>query len=109
MDVGVDGVVDEHPQCQHDDDGNRIYVMFSIGGKSVAGLGGQPPGMPEGMPPVWNTYVATDDVAATAEKVTAAGGSVMMPPMQVMSAGEMAIFSDPGGAALQLGASGQSR
>ena len=26
---------------QLDDEGNRIYVMFSLGGKSVAGLGGQ--------------------------------------------------------------------
>jgi predicted enzyme related to lactoylglutathione lyase len=92
---------------QLDDDGNRIYVMFSIDGKNVAGLGGQPPGMPEGMPPVWNTYVATDDVAATAEKVTAAGGSVMMPPMQVMDAGEMAIFTDPGGAAFSVWKAGQ--
>lgn len=92
---------------QFDDDGNRIYVMFSLDGKSVAGLGGQPPGMPEGMPPVWNTYIATDDVAATAEKVTAAGGSVMMPPMQVMESGEMAIFTDPGGAAFSVWKAGE--
>ncbi len=92
---------------QFDDDGNRIYVMFSLDGKSVAGLGGQPPGMPEGMPPVWNTYIATDDVAATAEKVTAGGGSVMMPPMQVMESGEMAIFTDPGGAAFSVWKAGE--
>lgn len=96
-----------HADDQLDDDGNRIYVMFSLDGKNVAGLGGQPPGMPEGMPPVWNTYVATDGVAATAEKVTAAGGSVMMPPMQVMEAGEMAIFTDPGGAAFSVWKAGQ--
>ena len=41
---------------QHDDEGNRIYVMFTLDGKSVAGLGGQPPGM-DGMPPVWDTYI----------------------------------------------------
>jgi predicted enzyme related to lactoylglutathione lyase len=92
---------------QFDDDGNRIYVMFSLGGKSVAGLGGQPPGMPEGMPPVWNTYVAVDDVAATAEKVTAAGGSVMMPPTQVMDSGEMAIFADPAGARFSVWKAGR--
>ena len=28
---------------QLDDDGNRVYVMFTQAGKSVAGLGGQPP------------------------------------------------------------------
>ena len=48
-----------------DDEGNRIYVMFSQNGKNVAGLGGQQPGMEE-MPAMWNSYVATDDVAATA-------------------------------------------
>lgn len=58
---------------QFDDEGNRVYVMFSIGGKSVAGLGGQAPGM-DGMPAVWNTYITTDDVAATAAEVEAAGG-----------------------------------
>ena len=30
-----------------DEDGNRIYVSFTLDGKSVAGLGGQPPGMPD--------------------------------------------------------------
>jgi predicted enzyme related to lactoylglutathione lyase len=91
---------------QLDDDGNRIYVMFSQGGKSVAGLGGQPPGMGE-MPAIWNSYIATADVAATAAQVTAAGGAVMMPPMQVMDAGEMAIFTDPAGAAFSVWKAGQ--
>ena len=64
---------------QLDDDGNRTYVMFSVDGKAVAGLGGQAPDMGE-MPAIWNSYFAVDDVAATAAKVEAAGGSVMMPP-----------------------------
>ena len=86
---------------QFDDQGKRVYVMFSKGGKSVAGLGGQPPGMGE-MPPVWNSYIATADVAATADKVVAAGGSVVMPAMAVFDAGEMAIFTDPTGAAFSV-------
>ncbi|MGI9646798.1 MAG: VOC family protein [Ilumatobacteraceae bacterium] len=91
---------------QYDDEGNLIYVMFSRGGKNVAGLGGQPPGMGD-MPPVWNSYVSTADVAATTERVTAAGGSVMMPGMQVMDAGEMAIFTDPTGAAFSVWKAGE--
>ncbi len=86
---------------QHDDEGNRIYAMFTQDGKNIAGLGGQAPGM-EGMPPVWNTYVAVDDVAATVAKATAAGGSVIAPPMQVMDAGEMAVFADPTGAVISV-------
>lgn len=91
---------------QLDEEGNRIYVMFSQGGKNVAGLGGQPPGMGE-MPAIWNSYVATSDVAATSELVAAAGGSVMMPAMQVMDAGEMAIYTDPAGAAISVWKAGE--
>lgn len=92
---------------QFDDTGNRVYVMFTQNGKSVAGLGGQPPGMPDKMPAVWNSYISTDDVGAVAEKVTAAGGNVVMPPMQVFDSGEMAIFSDPSGAAFSVWKAGQ--
>lgn len=71
------------------------YGMFKLKGKNVAGVG---PMMGEGAPPMWSTYIATDDAAATAEKVTAAGGSVMVPPMQVLDAGHMAVFADSTGA-----------
>ena len=91
---------------QFDPDGNRIYTMFSRGGKSIAGLGGQPPEM-AGAPAIWNTYIASDDVAATAAKVGEAGGQVMMPPMQVMDAGSMAVFADPTGAAFSVWQAGE--
>lgn len=86
---------------QTDDEGNYTYTLFSKDGHTVAGMGGQQPGM-AGMPPIWNTYVAVDDPAATAANVTEAGGTVAMPPMQVMTAGEMAIFADPGGAMISV-------
>ena len=41
--------------------------------------------MPEGMPPVWNSYIAVDDPAAATEAATAAGGTVMMPAMEIMN------------------------
>ena len=91
---------------QHDDDGNRVYVMFQLDGQNIAGLGGQAPGM-EGMPAMWNTYVAVDDVEATVAKATAAGGSVVAPPMQVMEAGHMAVIADPTGAVISLWKAGQ--
>ena len=84
-----------------DDQGNKIYAQFRLGGKIVAGLGGQPPGM-EGMPAIWNTYIAVDDCSAAAERVAAAGGSVFMAPMQVMQAGHMAVFADTTGAAFSV-------
>ncbi|MCP3938569.1 MAG: VOC family protein [Actinomycetia bacterium] len=91
---------------QYDDDNNRVYVMFSLDGKAVAGLGDQPPEVGP-MPAVWSTYVATDDCDATAAAVVAAGGSIMMAPMQVMAAGHMAIFVDPTGAVISVWKAGE--
>lgn len=86
---------------QFDPEGNRVYTSFLQDGNVVAGMGQQPPEM-AGIPPIWNTYIAVEDPAATAEKVTAAGGTVMMPPMDVMDVGAMAIFADPTGAAFSV-------
>lgn len=75
------------------------YVMASLGGKSAAGMMQQSPEQAQmGLPSLWNTYITVDDIAASAAKVDAAGGSVMMPPMQVMDAGHMAVVVDPTGA-----------
>lgn len=70
------------------------YTMASIGGKQVAGLGpAQDPG-----PSRWTTYVDVDDAEAVAKAAEAAGGTVVVPPMQVMTAGKMAVFRDTTGA-----------
>lgn len=84
-----------------DDEGNRIYVTFLKDGRSVAGLGGQLPGT-EGMPAVWHSYVNTADADATAKRAEAAGGSILMAPMDVMEAGRMAVLQDPSGATISL-------
>jgi predicted enzyme related to lactoylglutathione lyase len=99
-------VFDWQAQDQFDDDGNRIYTQFTRDGKSLAGLGQSPPEMAH-MPPVWSTYIAVEDPAATAEAVSANGGTVLMPPMEVMTAGSMAIFADPAGAAFSVWKAGE--
>lgn len=82
-----------------DTQGGPPYAMLTLGGKSVAGMGELSTEMQTaGVPPVWNTYVAVDDAAAVAAKVTEHGGTVVLPVMQVMGAGSMAIFADPEGA-----------
>ncbi|HSL59772.1 MAG TPA: VOC family protein [Acidimicrobiales bacterium] len=55
-----------------------------------------------GMPPVWSTYVTVDDLDAAVARVAPAGGSVMQPPMDVMTAGRMAVVADPAGAVICL-------
>lgn len=74
------------------------YGIFTLNGRQVAGVGPQQnPG-----PPNWTTYISTDDVDAAAGRVTAAGGMVFMPPMDVMEEGRMAIVADPSGAAFGM-------
>lgn len=76
-----------------------MYTMLQIDGKNVAGLGRLDLDMQEqGMPPVWTSYVKHDDVDAVVAKVEEAGGNVMLPPMDVMEEGRMAMIQDPTGA-----------
>ena len=60
-----------------------------------------------GGPPMWNTYIATDDADATAAKVVAAGGTMLMEPFDVMDAGRMAVAFDPTGGGFGLWQAGQ--
>lgn len=71
------------------------YRRATFAGDDVAGL---MPQMQPGMPQMWMTYVSVEDAEATAAKVTAAGGTVIAPPMAVMDLGKMAVFVDSTGA-----------
>ncbi|WP_372791183.1 VOC family protein, partial [Paraconexibacter sp.] len=71
------------------------YRMFEQDGKAVAGLMAL---TEEGQPTAWSTYITVADADETAGKVAAAGGSVVVPPMDVMDIGRMAFFADPTGA-----------
>jgi predicted enzyme related to lactoylglutathione lyase len=70
------------------------YLMALSGGRKASGLG---PQMDPDDPTRWTTYFATDDADATAARITAAGGSVITPPMDVGPMGRMAIAADPQG------------
>ena len=70
------------------------YTIVSKGGKQVAAISpAQDPG-----PPRWTTYINVDDVDAVAKNAEAAGGTIVVAPMDVMGAGRMAIFQDTTGA-----------
>ena len=77
-------------------EGSGDYLLATLDGRAVAGLG---PKQEAGMPTVWTTYLSTDDVDATAEKVKAAGGQLLVPPFDVMDSGRMTIAMDTAGAA----------
>ena len=72
------------------------YTIVSKDGKQVAAISpAQDPG-----PPRWTTYINVDDVDAAASKAEAAGGTVIVAPMDVMTAGRMALFADTTGAVI---------
>jgi predicted enzyme related to lactoylglutathione lyase len=78
-----------------------FYTLALIDGRPVAGLGETPPDQ-LGMPAVWTTYLSVSDVDKVVEAVTEAGGQIMMPPMDVMTEGRMAVAADPTGAVFGL-------
>ena len=73
------------------------YFLARLEGGEVAAIASTP----ESAPPTasWDTYVWVDSADETASKVRSAGGGVVTEPFDVMSAGRMAVFTDPEGAA----------
>jgi predicted enzyme related to lactoylglutathione lyase len=79
--------------------GGGSYTTFRLDGLTVAGLGElMPEQLAAGVPANWSSYVKHDDADAIAERITAAGGAILMPPMDVMEQGRMLMAQDPIGA-----------
>jgi predicted enzyme related to lactoylglutathione lyase len=81
------------------------YTMFLQDGKRVAAVG---PLMAAGQPTAWSTYMLTASAEETAKKVTAAGGTVVSPPMAVMEEGTFAVLADPTGAVFSVWQAGKT-
>jgi len=81
--------------------GGPTYTQFYKDGKLVAGLGPMLDDMrAAGVPPLWSSYVIVTDAAAITKAAEAAGGQVVMPAMDILTQGRMAMISDPSGATL---------
>ncbi len=79
------------------------YQIASIGGYGVAGMLTTPPeAKAMGAPSCWTGYVYVENVDAAADKLKAAGGHAMRPPMDIPNVGRFAIVTDPQGAAFAL-------
>ncbi|WP_426564116.1 VOC family protein [Angustibacter sp. McL0619] len=82
------------------------YGVARVDGHRVAGIGGK---MGDGdQPTAWTTYLASDDVDATAAAVAQHGGQVLAPPMDVGDLGRMIIGLDPAGASFGVWQSGSN-
>jgi uncharacterized protein len=72
------------------------YQMCKRDGRSAAGI--SPLQSPD-QPVAWTTYLASDAVDDTAEKITENGGTVLAGPFDVSHAGRMCVALDSQGAA----------
>ena len=77
------------------------------GGYTIAHLGEAPvaaltPLYEESQPLAWNVSFWVPDADAAVAAVRAAGGTVLLEPMDVFDLGRFAVVTDPGGAAFQL-------
>ena len=82
------------------------YGMFTQNGKVVAGIG---PHRDPTTTPGWSTYIAVDDCDKTVELAKGAGATVVVEPMDVMTAGRMAFLADPQGAVFGLWQAGDHK
>jgi predicted enzyme related to lactoylglutathione lyase len=72
------------------------YTIFTKDGKRVAAIS---PAQDAG-PSRWTTYLNVDDVEEVSRKARSAGAKVHVTPMDVMTAGRMAMFADATGAVI---------
>ncbi len=83
--------------------GEGVYTLFSRDGRATCGLFQMNHEMLEqGIPPHWQSYVSVASADDTSNRAETLGGTVIMPPFDVMDAGRMAVFRDPTGAAFAL-------
>jgi predicted enzyme related to lactoylglutathione lyase len=75
------------------------YVTFAKDGKGVAGAMANNGQMgPDG----WSVYLVSESAKTTVDDAAGNGGQILLPPMDVMDLGVMAIVADPGGGAIGI-------
>ncbi|MEO1334819.1 MAG: VOC family protein [Myxococcota bacterium] len=83
--------------------GGPPYGLFKKDGKQAAGIGQMPPPMAEqNIPPMWNTYVLVDDIAAAEATAKANGGQLMFDTINIPNTGKTNWVTDPEGAVFVL-------
>lgn len=85
--VGPEGVADDAAS----------YAIGRLRGRDVAGIGTMPESAGDA-PAAWITEVCVDDLEQTAQRVAAAGGTVVQCPIEFDDIGRLAVLTDPAGA-----------
>ena len=82
---------------------DRAYTVFTAGNDLVGGLMNLPEeGQRTSGKPAWIGYIGVDDVDATAGRIRGLGGTVHVPPTDVINVSRFSIFADPQTARLGL-------
>ena len=74
------------------------YCMCEVDGVPAAGMA---PAR-DGVPPSWTLYFGSDDVAASAVAIPAAGGMLLTDVLRIGDSGAMVVAADPAGAVFGL-------
>jgi predicted enzyme related to lactoylglutathione lyase len=77
------------------EDDRKLGGMYQMG-KEFCNVEGELP------PPHWMSYIAVDDVDASAARVWELGGKVCVPPTDIPNVGRFCVVSDPTGATFSL-------
>ncbi|MFF7733787.1 VOC family protein [Streptomyces sp. NPDC007984] len=82
---------DHGPDYQH-------YLTARLDGRAVADIGPRPPEHTGEGPSAWLVCFAVDSTDAAAQRITRAGGTLLLPPLDVGTHGRFAVAADPAGA-----------
>ena len=77
--------------------GDGEYTLFCRGSKDTGGCMKMPPEAGDA-PAHWISYVAVEDVDASAAKVTELGGKIFVEPQDIPGIGRFSVAADPTGA-----------
>jgi predicted enzyme related to lactoylglutathione lyase len=81
----------------------ETYSMFKMRNRTLGAAGTlRPEQRAQGVPPHWGSYVCVTSADQTAARAQQLGGSVLVPPFDVMEHGRMAVVQDSTGAVFSL-------
>ena len=77
------------------------YHIASAGSREVCGMMAHGPEL-VGAPAMWTVFFTVDDLATALTTVTAEGGTVLQPPIDIPGGARVAVVADPAGAVFAL-------
>ena len=83
------------------DMGGTTYTTFMSGGQPAGGMMQMPEELGD-VPPHWMVYFAVADCDRSVDQVSALGGQILAPPMDIEGVGRFATLQDPQGAVVSI-------